>query len=208
MSNTSAWLTTLDFSDKGIWNDTTIPADLKIGYELKLGLSMNQSLANGQFKYWNDDNPYFTFFVGPDHMDCCGSGSNNNVGEAAIGYWSPAADAKHSSVVIKWVTGYPFSDEFTDSSNVLHWVWKNIPKVAALNCTPIFESANAKIEVDLATNEVRDYTIVDDPARDSNAWSHNYQALNVSTGVPYTSSSSGSGFEVGPSQFVRNVSVR
>jgi hypothetical protein len=208
MSNTSAWLTTLDFTDKAMWNDPTMPPNLSTGYELKIGLSMNQSLPDGKSKYWGDDNPYFTFFASENRMDCCGSGSIQNVGEAAVGYWSPAADAKHTSVVVKWITGHPFSDQFRDSSNRSHWVWKDVPAVTALNCTPIYETANATVEVDLSTDMVEDYTIVDDAVPDPNAWSHMYQALNVSSGVPYTSSPNGSGFEIEPSQFVRNVSVR
>lgn len=208
MSNTSAWLSTLDFTDKDLWNDPTIPADIKTGYELKLGLSMNQSLPDGASKYWDDEHPYFTFFAGQNRMDCCGSGSVPSVGEAAVGYWSPAADSKHTSVVVKWITGHPFSDEFTDANNKSHWVWKDIPRVTALNCTPTFETANARVEVDLATDEVLDYIIIDDVVPDPHAWSNNYQALNVSTGLQYTENSNGSGLETGESQFVRNVSAR
>jgi hypothetical protein len=38
MFNTSDWLTTFDFTNKTAWNSSDIPADLKVGYELKAGL--------------------------------------------------------------------------------------------------------------------------------------------------------------------------
>lgn len=40
-SNTSSWLTTLDFTNKTAWDWVNIPSDLKVGYELNLGLAMN-----------------------------------------------------------------------------------------------------------------------------------------------------------------------
>jgi len=218
MSNTSAWLTTLDFRNKTAWNDPKIPANLTVGYELKLGLSMNESVE-GYSRYWGENNPYFSFFSEHYHLQCCGN-EMNSTQEAAIGYWSRAADAPHTSIVVKWITGNPFPHQFKDSTlqnqrildegsgSHLHWVWKDIPKVTALNCTPVFETANAKVTVDLATGTVQNYTILDIPVEDKMAWASQYQSLNVSTGVPYSSSPIASGFQVKPGVFLNNVTVR
>ena len=102
-------------------------------------------------------------------------------GESAIGYWSSAADAKHTSVVVKWIIGNPYTEQFMDSQNQAHWVWENIPSVTALNCTPVFETANASVMVKLETAAVQDYTIIGTPIQDSNAWSTMYQQDNVSS---------------------------
>lgn len=199
MSNTSAWLNTLDFTDRAAWNDTAVPADLETGYELKSGVSLNQSLGNGKYHYWDDENPYFTLSEPGYRLNCCG---NVTGGNAAIGYWSSAADAKHSSVVVKWLTGHPFANQFTDSENQTHWVWKDVPKVNALNCTPLFETANAKVEVDFETGAVQSYTIVDSPITISDAWSYKYQAQEVSQDVVVTNN------EAKLAHSLRNVSVR
>ncbi|KAF4631977.1 hypothetical protein G7Y89_g6157 [Cudoniella acicularis] len=157
MSNTSAWLYKLKFTNKTAWNSTNIPADLDFSYELKLGLSMNQS-ANGKWTYWDDLNPYFSSFAADYRMMCCTN--------------------------------------------------ENIPKVTALNCTPIYESANTSVTVGLATGIVQNHTILDTLAPDQNAWPNNLIDLNVSTGIPYSSSMYvGSGYQITPRVYVHNISV-
>jgi len=218
MSNTSAWLNTLDFTNRSAWRDPAIPTDLKIGYELKLGLSMNQSF-NGSYKYYDDENPYFSFFSTGYRLQCCGNETNGT--EAAIGYWSIAEDSIHTSVVVKWLTGHPFPVQFNDSVGLnnwdgnddygghIHWVWKDIPKVTALNCTPVFENTNASVSVDVSTGIVQNYTILDTPAPDEHALAYDYVQVNVSTGVPYSLVLwTGSGYQISPGSFVNNVTVR
>ncbi|KUJ17961.1 uncharacterized protein LY89DRAFT_781079 [Mollisia scopiformis] len=219
MSNTSAWLYTLDFTNKTAWN-STIPSDLKTGYELKLGLAMNESVGDGKYTYWDDDSPYFSFFATDYRLKCCGNETNGTVNEASVGYWSLPADSMHQGIVVKWITGHPYVSQFNDSTGSdylspgegygahLHWAWKDVPKVTALNCTPVFETANASITVDVSTGIVQNYTINDTPRLDPNAWAYNYVQLNVSKGVPYNATMyTGSGYEVKPGSFVNNVTV-
>ncbi|KAH8599119.1 hypothetical protein B0O99DRAFT_613050 [Bisporella sp. PMI_857] len=208
MSNISSWLTVLDFTDKSLWSDTHIPSDLEIGYELKEGLSRNQSLENGTYKFWDDNTPYFSFFAAEYMAQCCGKELNGTPGKASFGYWSSAADARHSSVVVKWVTGRAFSALFRDSKNQTHLTWKEVPQVTALKCDPVYEVANARVKADAKSGFIQHHEITDIPSPDSNAWSNKYRALNVSSGVPYANIPSGAeGFEVEPSRFVHNVSV-
>lgn len=219
MSNQSAWLYTLDFTNKTAWN-SSIPSDLKTGYELKLGLSMNESIGGGKYIYWNDRNPYFSFFATNYRMKCCGNETDGVVNEASIGYWSPPADNTHQGIVVKWLTGHPYAIQFNDSTDTknlspgegygahLHWVWKDVPKVTAMNCTPIFETANASITVDVSTGIVQNYTIDDTPRLDPNAWAYNYVELNVSKGVQYNATMYTSGYEIMPGSYVNNMTVR
>ena len=220
MSNTSAWLNTLDFSDRSKWNnDPSIPANLTTGYELKLGLSMNETMEGG-FEYWSDINPYFSFFAANNRLTCCGNDANST-DETAVGYWSPAADSLHTSIVVKWITGHPFPFQFNDSTPLsnrtpgdgygsgFHWVWRDIPKVTAMNCFPVFETSNASVTVDIDTGAVQEYTILNTPVEDPNAFMYQYQGLNVSLGVPYSNIPGvGAGFQVEQGFLLQNVSVR
>lgn len=212
MSNTSSWLTTLNFSDKAAWSGKNIPSNLTVGYELKLDPSTNSSLG-GNSNYWDGNNQYLNLLVDDNGEPCCGDDTTISE-EVAIGYWSPAADDTDMSIMVKWITGHPFLFQFSNSTSPSKGlrpslIWNDIPKVAAVQCTPIFESANAIVNADLATGTVKSHTIVDNPVVDPNAWSSRYQALNVSTGVPYSSIPGiGAGFQSTPGVFLQNVSVR
>jgi len=208
MSKTASWVSALDFTNKDAWDDPRIPADLQVGYELKIGLSVNKTNRDGTYTYWDDEHPYFSFFAADEKTECCGTENNELYKAASIGYWSAAGDAKHSSVVVKWVSGNAFGAQFIDADNQAHLVWKEVPKVTALKCDPVYETANARVEVDVLSGMVQGYDIVESPLPDPNAWSHLYQDLNVSRGVPYTNKSTGEGFEFQPSKVVHNVSVR
>jgi hypothetical protein len=179
-TNVSAWLDVLEFHDRSLWNDPNIPSGLEFGWELKAGLSLNESLGGGKYKYWDDEHPYFSFFANDAKVQCCGNESNGILGEAAVGYWSPSADEPQFGIVVKWVTGHAFPKTFTDSNNHQHWVWGSLPQLTALNCTPAFETANARVEIDPATGIVQAFSLTSQPVADSNAWSYNYEASNVS----------------------------
>lgn len=208
MSKISSWVMALDFTDKDAWNDARIPASLEIGYELRLGFSATIINSDGTSINWDNDHPYFSFFAADVKTQCCGTENSFDPQVASIAYWSPAGDAEHSSVVVKWVNGHVFGTPFIDSNNRTHLVWKEIPQVTALRCDPVYEMANTRVEVDVQTGLVQKYDVLDSPIPDPNAWSHMYQDLNVSTGVPFTNSATGGGFEAAPSKVVHNVSVR
>ncbi|RDW82963.1 hypothetical protein BP5796_04454 [Coleophoma crateriformis] len=222
-SNTSAWLNTLDFTNSSAWNDSKIPADLKTGYELKAGLALNESYAGtySGYYYFDDDSPYTSIFAVDYRMTCCGNETDGEVGQAAVGYWSPAGIEEPEvsrSVIVKWLVGHPFASQFNDSTPLIdrnsdgygghmHWVWKDIPKVMAYNCTPIFETANASVTVDLASGAVQDYQLLDTPVPDENAWAFNYVRHNVSSELNYTDDTwAGAGYDLN-GVFVHNITV-
>lgn len=183
-SDTTAWLNVLQFSQRAAWNDTTIPKDLRIGYELKAGMALTQELSNGTSKYWSDSHPYFSFFATNAKVQCCGNESSDaTLGEAAVAYWSPPADNPSQGIVVKWVTGYAFGNPFLDANNAPHWVWEDKPQLTALNCTPVFETANADVGVDVATGIVKEFSLLSDPIVDLNAWTSNYEKLDDSQAV-------------------------
>jgi len=148
-TNTSNWLRRMDFNDKSLWNDTNRPPGLDHGYTL-----------------WSDyvdrgsDVGYFT---------CCANQTNGEPGDAAIGYWSDMGVSSgkfESSMTAKWITGRPLNGTFKTNNRSIPrplWIWSEEPKVAAINCTPIYEQANASVSVELQTGSVQDYKILDQP---------------------------------------------
>lgn len=201
MSNTSAWLTTVNLTDKATWNGRNLTDNLTVGYEIN-NFVVKDSIESAR--------PLFNISVAGYQMPSSESGMNTSE-ETAIGYWTYSADDLHTSIVIQWITGHPIPYQLQSSISQppqTHWIWADIPKITALKCLPVFESANAKVDVDLATSAVQSYAIMNEPSPDLNAWSSRYQALNVSTGVPYsTTAGIGSGFQTKPGVFLQNVSV-
>jgi len=185
MSNSTEWLVTLDFKNKTLWNDTKIPSGINVGYEL-------HNTFPGQY----DDTNTIPFFPDGNRLTCCSNETGGDVGKAAIGYWTSAV--RGEGVMIKWITGYPFKHQFTTSvrgysSGKAHWIWKDIPSVTAMNCTPVFESANANVKVDLSSGIVQEHKILDTPVNDTSAFQYNYVTMNVSAGLPYSFSNTGHG---------------
>jgi len=169
-SNITSWLTVLQFQDLTTWNDSRIPAGLQFGYELKDGLTLPYTSSL-----------YTSFLSTNSTVQCCGDEtSNGTLAEAAIGYWSPPADNLSQGIVVKWVTGHAFAHTFHDANNVTHWVWGDVPQVTALNCTPVFETANANVDVDVTTGVVEDFTIMGELLADANSWASDYSRVNVS----------------------------
>jgi hypothetical protein len=65
-------------------------------------------------------------------------------------------------------------------------VWKEAPKMTALNCMPIFETAHATVTIDAASATVQKYHLTTEPTNDTTASSdswliHGYTAnlMNV-----------------------------
>lgn len=184
ITDTSLWLSKWDFNNKTInaktnrtmWNATTRPPNLDIGYELLPQLSnpsnqlprMSIPVTNAQ-----------------GYVTCCANMTDDNPGEAAIGYWTPLlAGYTAQGFISKWIVGYPLDELYKDSSytgeqgsSVIigrHWIWKEVPKMQAISCSPVFEQANASVTVQLGTGAVQNYTILDRPTNATGAWSDSY----------------------------------
>lgn len=50
--------------------------------------------------------------------------------------------------------------------------------MAALNCQPFIESADAYVKVDVISGAVRSFSIIDNPKVMTSAWSDNYEIHN------------------------------
>jgi hypothetical protein len=225
--NTSNWLTTLDFTNKTAFNSShDIPPGIKVGYELKQQFSLGE-LAPGYNKIFQK-NPsatkippevFGTFFADASRVVCCGNDTDGNAGDTSVGYWSLARTyydyGYTTNIVIKWVDGKAFeplynstySLEITQGSPNQHFVWKKIPRVTLLVCTPIIETTNASVTIDFATQQVQDYKILDKPTNNTNAWSDYYvlhNATNSTAGTVFEPTY-GSGYSTNDTQ---NVTIR
>lgn len=190
LSNTSNWLTTLNFSDKSEWDPSSTPPGLELGYSL--GASKDLQYG-GYMSLGGEDSPaYTTFFADHGNLVCCTNVTNGVPGRAAIGYWSPITlemdpnNTPERNFTIKWIVGKPL-DSLEDDSlystlenytapnvdyfRTGYFVWEEPPQMTALNCMPIFESSDAKVTVDLADAYVQKYSLNSAPVNATAAWS-------------------------------------
>lgn len=187
VANTSLWLKQWDFNNKTIdkstnrtfWNATNRPPNLDIGYELLNSISHPTLL----FK---------NIAIGPgvpSQVLCCSNETNGVPGESAIGYWtdnSTYGDARYRNVsmVAKWIVGHPLDGMYNDSvskSGSSHWIWSDVPKIAAITCSPVIEAANVSVTVESRTGVVQSYSIIGTPRNATEAWSDYYLSRNVSS---------------------------
>ena len=186
LSNTTNWLTTLDFSNRSGWD--TIPPDIRSGYSL----GASKDLRYGGYMSLNEtgSGPYTTFFANYQSLRCCTNMTNGIPGRAAIGYWSPitsemdTGDTQEMNFTIKWIVGKPLNQNAEISQTYgypdvvyprpSYFVWEEPPQMTALNCLPIFESSDAKVTVDLADNYIQKYTLNSKPVNAIEAWTDNW----------------------------------
>ena len=84
MSNTSAWLQTLDFTNHSIWNQTTVPPSLETGFSLGTIEQGFFPIDLGKYKkVWKGN--VTTFFVDNSQIVCCANETQGNPGRVAIG---------------------------------------------------------------------------------------------------------------------------
>jgi hypothetical protein len=188
VSNTSAWLQRLDFTNHAAWNQTTVPLGLRTGYSLSA--DGDAFLPLTQWTAWT------TFFEDDSRIWCCSNETNGTTDRAAIGYWStnfeddngrpndvPFDDASGKNFTVKWIVGKPRQQQASPPLTYLHgvlystpqfYVWEEPPQMTALNCLPIFETAEASVTVDLATSAVQSYSLATKPVDATAAWSDNW----------------------------------
>jgi hypothetical protein len=102
------------------------------------------------------------------------------------------SSAYPSNFTVKWLGGNPMQqlyltnnsweddETFEDVSSRL--IWTDPPRLTALNCLPIIESANANVTVDSGTGVVLEFKILSDPVDCPDAWSDVYSRHNWTSG--------------------------
>lgn len=116
------------------------------------------------------------------YVSCCynhtDSSLNNSVPQPlALGFWtqdfgntSEYVSAALNNFTVKWITGDGASqDGLMSNQETLYF--PNIPKIQAVKCTPVFETAEADIVVDKQGGRILSYHILGEPTPDDGAWS-------------------------------------
>ncbi|ETN41262.1 uncharacterized protein HMPREF1541_03197 [Cyphellophora europaea CBS 101466] len=195
LDDESNWITEQDLSNTSTW---TVPDEPKIGttmYQLGCkvgedGSALEETYLFNLFPNTSSSEPcsgeYYTgFFANQAQLSCCQNVSGDTIGDAYVGYWSPnyvrdgyrdfpvLADTWPVNFTIKWIYGQPV-EEIVEHEEILdlggRLMWVKPPRMQALNCRPIVETANARVKVDPASGAVDSYTITDTPVADDNAW--------------------------------------
>ncbi|KAI1139925.1 hypothetical protein F5Y05DRAFT_336131 [Hypoxylon sp. FL0543] len=186
------WLTEWDFTNTSQWNETLSPDILKRGFELGLpdaGDNTVLFLDNNASMTGN----YTTFFVNNKRLQCCQNITDGQIGSSSLGYWSPNlrnnsyypdfATSWPSNFTVKWIRGrpvegyretYPPESEHTGSGPP-RLMWAEKPQMAALNCMPIIETANASVTVSTDDSHVISFDLIGEPQPDPYAWSDDFK---------------------------------
>lgn len=168
-----------DFTDDSVWNTTNNPKDLKS--------------ACMPARYLSENTTHNTSLLSlPSLVYCCENGTmQGEKSNSAIGYWSTNNGAEYphpdrawpTNFTSKWIYGGPtrtdyylnnsFADEIlNDPQN--KWaplMFSEVPRLQALNCKPVIETANTSIVVDSTTGQVHHFEIIDQPKPAEEAWS-------------------------------------
>lgn len=159
-ANRSAWLVETDFSNTTIWNRTNTPAGLDHGYYL------NDLAARGP---------------GLRTVACCANQTQEALGDALVGYWSDTSSSTIPlSMQAKWIVGQSLNESYIQKSTAHEntayerWIWPEAPQIAAIDCAPVIEQAEASIVVDFETGVIYEYEILGAPQNATNAWTDFY----------------------------------
>ncbi|RWA07716.1 hypothetical protein EKO27_g7380 [Xylaria grammica] len=171
ISNISTWATRWDLTDGETWDLPESPDLISYGYELGLfglqntGFFVNKSSAD-----------FTTIFANSNRLQCCENITDGQLGPGSVGYWSPNTGSNNFTV--KWIHGYPVEGyQVLDPYNLgyyAHLMWADEPQMAALNCMPVVETANASVTVDAEDGRIIEFDILDIPRLDEFAWIENF----------------------------------
>ena len=179
LANQSNWLQAWDLHDTSFWNTSVNPKNPARGYELLPVITLSSEMST-------------TTFADTGRILCCANHTDNEPGLGSIGYWSVnkyrqidseeenLGVAPYPNFTVKWIVGRPITPQFRDRGNASHFIWQEPPSMAAINCQPIIETADASVTVDPVTGNALDFSISDSPNVVTSAWSHNFEA-HVST---------------------------
>jgi len=110
--------------------------------------------------------------------------SPNNTDPVVIGYWTQNMPYNISSTItrtvnnftVRWIYGEAGPDPGKDYGSVY---FPKPPKIQAVKCIPIFETSEAEIVVDKATERIQSYRLLQDPTPDPTAWSDEFVIRNL-----------------------------
>lgn len=82
---------------------------------------------------------------------------------------------------VKWIVGHPYEQlaEISEDAGPSiyggpYLVWRDLPQMTALNCIPVFETADAQVTLDGAGSTVQEYRLTSTPDNSAAAWSDDW----------------------------------
>lgn len=183
------WLTEYDLTNATKWNTTVNPKSFEKAFALGcdddgrlrfINFQPNTSSSATACEYLGG---ITEFRAGGETITCCTSGSGDDPRSASIGIWSPSYHQGQyfggwpfltwpTNITVKWITGRAFSAYPKAKGSTPVMLWPEAPRIAAIDCTPIIEMANATVKVSAANSAVQSYHILDDPKPDESAWAN------------------------------------
>ncbi|KAI1174675.1 hypothetical protein F4777DRAFT_553044 [Nemania sp. FL0916] len=194
------WLTEWDLTNDTNWNTTVNPNDPKVGFELG---TLDDSWVQPRGFYLGEGHlgdPWTSFFVNKQRLQCCENKTSEFIGVASIGYWSPnwppnssrsypqISYAWPNNFTIKWIHGRPteriLEAERPSIEAVKRLIWVEPPQMMALNCQPMIETANTQVTLDYDSKRVLSYKILDIPRAYEQAWDSPWIEDNANLSAP------------------------
>ncbi|KAI0388910.1 hypothetical protein F5Y17DRAFT_451155 [Xylariaceae sp. FL0594] len=201
LKDSKNWLTEWDLRNTTQWHKDNHTKAMTRAFDLGLSDMRDNTILYLDRKPDRQGN-YTSFFVTDKWFQCCQNKTGGGVGTGSVGYWSANlrngsyypdfASTWPANFTVKWIHGKPiegycYAQE--DRGCVPRLLWEEKPRMAALNCMPVMETANASVTVSIPDGRVVDFTLRDEPQPDEHAWSDNFR-------VHRYSNSSESGFNI------------
>jgi hypothetical protein len=143
---------------------------------------------------------YTSLLTHPGLSSCCLDTSRANQTQSlAIGYWSSTGDVQYwpntdtqwpMNITVKWLrsqaaawpTGVQFLENTTNGFPTRHsgYMFTEVPRLQAMNCRPLIETAPAVVTVDYMTGAVQHFTISGEPQPELAPWSDPFVTRNQS----------------------------
>ncbi|KAI3342654.1 hypothetical protein F4824DRAFT_115259 [Ustulina deusta] len=187
LEDSKTWLTEWDLNNATQWDKETSTTALSRGFELGLSDVGDNALLYLD-RQPDDQGNYTTFFANNKRFQCCQNKTNGQIGPGSVGYWSPNlqngsfypdfAGTWPANFTVKWVHGLPvegYCGILPTFGCMPRLMWAEKPRMAALNCMPIIETANATVTVDAADGRVVDFALHGEPRPDGHAWSNDFK---------------------------------
>ncbi|KAI0199994.1 hypothetical protein F4808DRAFT_471185 [Astrocystis sublimbata] len=193
LEDSKTWLTEWDLTDTTQWGRNT-STELSRGFELGLSGKGYNSIGDENVLLYLDERPdvqgnYSTFFVNNKRFQCCENRTEDGtINSGSVGYWSPNlrnssfypdfADTWPANFTVKWIHGRPIEGYcgIVDTFGCLpRLLWIEKPRMAALNCMPVIETADATVTVNAADGNVLGFTLRGEPRPDDYAWSDDFK---------------------------------
>ncbi|KAJ2985066.1 hypothetical protein NUW58_g5732 [Xylaria curta] len=187
LENSKNWLTEWDLTNSTQWDKEEGAKALSRGFELGLSDAGDNALLYLD-RQPDDHGNYTTFFVTDKRFQCCQNETNGQIGPGSVGYWSPHlrngssypnfAGTWPANFTVKWIHGLPvegYCGILSTYGCFPRLIWAEKPRMTALNCMPIIETANATVTVNGADGRVVDFTLRGEPRPDDHAWSNDFK---------------------------------